>query len=548
MSSLAYKVIEGSHRVPVNGAKAVGPISAEEWVEVTLTLRRVAPLPEPKARGTTLTREALSRQHGASQADVDKVVGVLRARGLEIVEASASGRRVRASGPARVIESVFGVKLMKYAHAAEHYRGRVGPVHVPAELDGIVVGVFGLDNRRVARKRHSNVRFGPLASTKNTARPWFFPEELAQIYAFPSGDGAGETVGVLEFGGGYFAEDLDTFLQGARITARPAVIPVSVNGSPTDARDGQEGEVMLDVEVLAGACPKAKIVLYFSTFDEKGWVDAIQAAVHDAQNHPSVLSISWGYAEDSADAWTAQARTQIAEALKEAALLGMTVFVASGDDGSSDAIGDGHAHADFPAVVQYVTAVGGTTLRAKGGVIESEVAWKDSDGLRKDGGGSSGGGVSALLSRPAWQKVDVASVNPGSIVGRCIPDVAADASAHTGYYVVVDGRGGVSGGTSASAPLWAALVLRANAALNAVGLERVGYLTQWLYEAESAALLSNGAVVCRDVAAGDNVTAHVGGYRSGKGYDAVTGWGTPDGGAFLAALQSPSAGARKEVV
>src|SRR5439155_3481764 len=106
--------------------------------------------------------------------------------------------------------------------------------------------------------------------------------------------------------------------------------------------------------------------------------------------------------------------------------------------------------------------------------------WKDGDGLRQDNGGGTGGGVSVHFTRPDWQNVNIRSVNPGSIEGRVIPDVAADASANTGYWTVVDGQGGASGGTSASAPLWAALVARINE--NLTGSKRVGYMTPLLYQ------------------------------------------------------------------
>jgi len=177
---------------------------------------------------------------------------------------------VKAGGPADIVEDVFGIKLLHYAHDGENYRGRRGNLHVPAELEGVVVGVFGLDTRRMVkmRPRRKRPRSLDLARRRAAARSWFFPAELATIYHFPDGDGAGQTVGLLEFGGGYFEADLVTFCQNANIQKIPTVRTVSVNNSPTDQRDGAEGEVMLDVEVVGGVCPGATIVVYFSTFDE----------------------------------------------------------------------------------------------------------------------------------------------------------------------------------------------------------------------------------------------------------------------------------------
>src|SRR5262249_421646 len=148
--------------------------------------------------------------------------------------------------------------------------------------------------------------------------------------------------------------------------------------------------------------------------------------MHDTTNDPGVVSISWGFAED-ADIWTASAMKQVNQSLLEAAHLGITVCVASGDDGSSDAISDGHAHVDFPGSSPYVLSVGGTTIPSKTG-NHPDIVWKEGDGLRSDNGGSTGGGVSAEFAKPTWQSgIDIPSVNPGSIVGRIVPDVAANA-------------------------------------------------------------------------------------------------------------------------
>jgi kumamolisin len=179
-----------------------------------------------------------------------------------------------------------------------------------------------------------------------------------------------------------------------------------------------------------------------------------------------------------------------------------------------------------------VLAVGGTTLKDSSSGKITETAWKDGDGLRKDNGGSTGGGVSTIFPRPSWQTVSIESVNPGSIEGRVVPDVAADASANTGYWTVVDGQGGASGGTSAAAPLWASLIARLNASMGS----SVGFLSPLLYQtgADGKTLGQTG---CRDITSGNNDTASIGGYSAGPGYDAVTGWGVPVGTALQSGLQ-----------
>lgn len=516
------------------GARVLGVADPDEPIEITIKVRRKKPLPGPAAKpGETLSLQELEAQYGADPADMEKVKTVLTGYGVKILKEDALTCTVRAVGRAATLESLFQIKLFHYAHPEGNYRGRKGELRVPAELAGIVVAVFGLDNRKMVKRRPLHRRRTSLDLAQRAAanRSWFFPAELAAIYAFPAGDGGGQTVGLLEFGGGFFSDDLATFCKNANIPV-PTVRPVSVDNTPTNQRDGAEGEVMLDVEVVAGVCPAASIVVYFSSFDENGWVNALDTAIHDETNPLTVISCSWGYAEDAPGAWSAGAQDAINDALQAATLLGMTVCVAAGDDGSDDEVGDGHAHVDFPASSPYVLAVGGTTLKRSSSGTVTETAWKDGDGLRKDNGGSTGGGVSTVFPRPSWQTVSVQSVNPGSIDGRVVPDVAADASANTGYWTVVDGQGQATGGTSAAAPLWAALIARLNASMG----EPVGFLSPKLY-AKGANGKSLGQTGCRDITEGNNDTASIGGYSAGPGYDAVTGWGVPIGSALESGLK-----------
>ena len=538
MTESRFIAVPGSERTPAFGATATRVADAEAWVEVTLKLARKAPLPAVDQRPQrALTSSELGAQFGASPEAIKRVSDTFTSLGLTVLASDAATRSVQLGGPVSAMEEAFQVKLMQYDGIRGPYRGRVGALHVPAALDKDIVAVFGLDNRRVVRRRPDGGKKRHVVDQTTAAakkRPWFFPSELATAYDFPDGDGSGQTIGLLEFGGGYFQDDLVAFGKAAGLTSLPTVVPISVDKMPTNTNTNDEatGEVMLDVEVLAGICPKATIPVWFSQFTEKGWVDALDAAMHDPKYKPQVLSISWGYAED-VSVWTAAAVDQVNQALQEAALMGITICVAAGDDGSSDGINDGHAHVDFPCSSPYVLAVGGTLLRT--GAKRSERAWKDGDGLRADNGGSTGGGVSARLSRPAWQSgLDIAAVNPGQIAGRIVPDVAANASANTGYFVVAGGQQEISGGTSASAPLWAALVARMNQQL-AASSKRVGYLTPLLYGA-AADGQPLGRTGCNDIHTGDNVTAHVGGFKSTAGFDAVTGWGSPKGKDLLAAL------------
>jgi kumamolisin len=513
-------------------------------MEVTLKIRRKKDPPPMAGRpAKAITRAQLEAQYGASDADIAAVVKAFAVFGLKPVGTpNAMTRTVRLSGTVKDMEKAFQVKLFNYAFAAGSgepaYRGRVGNIHVPDGVHGLVKGVFGLDNRRVARRLRMHPTPGTarglaLASAR-TSR--YIPSQLAAHYHFPPGDGTGQTVAVFEFSGGYFPSDLQTFCQAAGVGV-PTVQALSVDGTSTSAMDGTEGETMLDVEILAGACPGAKIVAYFADFSEQGWIAALDAVIQDHANDPGVLSISWGAPEDLAQLWTSQAIMNINDSFQDAAMLGLTICVASGDDGSSAALSDGMAHVNFPASSQYVLAVGGTTIPVRGGT-GPDVVWFEGDGLRSSGHGSTGGGVSDMIPRPTWQNgFNIQSVNGGTFVGRILPDVAANADWDASpYLLVVDGGSESNGGTSAASPLVAALLTLINAGRGAG--HRLGYVTPVLYQTvgSGAGAGTVGSLGCTDVVTGNNNTAQAGGYSAGQGFDAVSGWGTPHGVNLTAAL------------
>ena len=191
----------------------------------------------------------------------------------------------------------------------------------------------------------------------------------------------------------------------------------------------------MDVQIVAGLAPDAAIVLYFSTFDQKGWVDLLNELIDGKPATSMVLSVSWGLTEDDPD-WSKGALSAINERLQALANLGITVCAAAGDDGSGDQETDGRAHVDFPASSPYLLAVGGTMFEGA-----NEVVWWEAPGQRTpNGGGSTGGGVSVEFPRPSWQDVKIASLNPGSIDGRVVPDIAALAGSPL-YDLIFTGRG-----------------------------------------------------------------------------------------------------------
>lgn len=368
------------------------------------------------------------------------------------------------------------------------------------------------------------------------------PVDLEQRYNFPPGDAAGQHIAIAEFGGGYFADDTSAYcnkfgrpvptVQAIAVDA-PAFTLQQILALPKPRRDEELGnsvEVMMDVQIVAGLCPKANISVYFSTFDQRGWVDLLNTVI---TARPIAVSISWGLAEDD-PGWSTNAVNAINDRLNAARLLGITACISSGDDGSGDQINDGQAHTDFPSCSPFALSVGGTMLKKSGSTVK-EVAWWQSPGRRtRNGGGSTGGGVSTIFPRPSWQKVRVPSLNSGSIDGRIVPDVSALAGPPL-YDLIFAGQPQPNGGTSASMPLWAALIGRVNAQLS-VG-KRQRFLTPLLYQNGG-----NGNPVgqdsSRDISTGNNASHPEPGkgYKARAGFDAVTGWGVPDGVKLLNSL------------
>ncbi|MDB6083241.1 MAG: kscp [Gammaproteobacteria bacterium] len=511
--------LKGSERATLPGARVLQPAEPTERLEVSVLVRRraaqdmrarVSSLASGDRSPTFLNRHDFAKAHGADPADFAAVRAYANAHGLAVIQEHAARRTSILSGTVAQFCAAFDVQLHRMEHAGGTYRGRTGEIHLPPELDGVVEAVLGLDNRPQAKPHFriraavGNVNWRPAAAGSIS----YTPTQLADIYGFPSGSGEGECVALVELGGGYRPADLDTYFAGLGVGS-PAVVAVSVDhgtNSPTGDGNGPDGEVMLDVEVVGAIAPKAKLAVYFAPNTDAGFLDAITTAIHDTTNRPSVISISWGGPESS---WTPQAMKAMDDAFQAAATLGITVCVASGDNGSSDGATGGGDHVDFPASSPFALACGGTSLQATQTTIQSESTWND--GSR---GGASGGGISSFFALPAWQKGLSARNAQGQSIPltmRGVPDVAGDADPMTGYDVRVDGTDTVIGGTSAVAPLWAALIAR----INGINGKPAGLLNPRLY--------ANGGAL-RDITQGNN-----GDFEASVGWDACTGLGSPVG-------------------
>ena len=581
--------LPGSERAPLPGATAAGPLDTSARAEVTLVLRRRAELPEGVITGPgALTSDELAERYGADPADVALVTQAMQSRGLEVTEVHPATRRIKVAGTLAALQSAFGTTLSQVSSTEATgrqitHRYRQGPLYVPAALGGVVTAVLGLDTRPAMRP-HFRPR---AAAAQGTSYP---PNQVADIYQFPPNTtGAGQTIAVIELGGGFSTSDLTSYF-GQLGLAVPTITAVSVDGaanSPGSDPNGADVEVALDIQVIGAAAPGAAQVVYFAPNNgDQGFVDAI-AAASSASPTPIAISISWGESEDS---WTAQGRQAMDSAIADAAALGITVCVAAGDNGSGDAVTDGQVHCDFPASSPHALGCGGTKLLAdpSTGVISSEVVWNETASNE----GAGGGGVSDQFPVPTWQAsagvpARAAGTSAGGAAagamagagadevggehhrrhptggggggtggsggsggsggtggsgsgsggtgsggaggssggGRGVPDVAGNADPTTGYQIMSDGNSQVVGGTSAVAPLWSALIARLAQATG----QRFGLINTALY-----AGISPGSDVpgFRDITSGNN-----GAYSAGPGWDACSGLGVPVGTDLLTRLQ-----------
>ncbi len=523
-------LLPGSERPSQIEARTAGTPSLDDTIHVSVILRRRTALNVNRQnQGAVVSREQFAARYGAVPDDIRRVEAFAQHYDLTVVSADPARRTIVLAGTIAAMNEAFGTTLRLYQCERGLYRGRSGPLYLPVDLKDIVVGVFGLDNRPQAHVRcRRHRRIVGAAAAADTS---YTPPQIAALYQFPTAvTGAGQTVAIIELGGGYKTADLQTYFAALGVKT-PAVTAVSVDGAknlPAGDPNSADGEVLLDIEVTGAIASGARIAVYFAPNTDQGFLDAITTAVHDTVRRPAIVSISWGGPESS---WSPQALSAYDQAFQDAAALGVTVCCASGDSGSSDGVGDGLAHVDFPAASPHVLACGGTRIETSSRSLTGEVVWNGGAA-----GGATGGGISEVFALPSYQtsaKVPV-SVNSSHHKGRGVPDVAGNADPATGYQVRVDGHDVVFGGTSAVAPLWAALV----ALINENRAKPLGYLNPLLYDA--------GAKGCRDITSGTN-----GAYQAGPGWDTCTGLGSPNGKALLTLLGTPAkakakAGAQKK--
>jgi kumamolisin len=513
--------LAGSYRAAPEGAVEVGAVEPDERIAVTVHLKRRTP--DRFAPGSAgdlarlsqpTTRRALAaerrRTHARAAARIRKLAKAYRVavRGIDL-----AARTVTIEATAKRMSRLFGVTLRIYEDGHQRFRARVGELMVRKQIAPWTRAILGFDERPLVRRPAGRVR--ALAGVAEGHGLW--PTEIARLYGIPlDRDVSKICVGVVALGGGYLPSDLAKALAAMGREA-PVVVDQSVVGNANNFGGGTDAdqEIALDLQILAGLLPKARIVVYFAGNTTRNLVGAINQALLDDVNRPQVLSVSWGSAETF---WTDAARDAMQAALADAKRLQVSVLFAAGDELATGGLTDGKAHVWFPASSPYVLACGGTlpTLAADGIRVANEVVWND-------GAIGTGEGISDAFPVPAYQSGFALppSVNNGKL-RRGVPDVAAAAAGRPGYRIVLNGTEMVKDGTSAVAPLWAALIAMANAARGGP----VGFVNSTLYA---------NAPLFRWIIEGNNRVGGTG-YDAGAGWNACTGLGVPQGEDIIAAL------------
>lgn len=517
--------LDASERRPPRASLAAETIDSEQRIAVTVYLKRRSP--DTFATGSAqdfarllkpVSQRALAAQRRKTHARAAaRVVKFAALHGLDVTAIDLASRAVTVEGSVRKLTTAFGATLRLYQDDNGTFRARTGSLSVTSDIAPWVRAVLGFDQRPQAGPQRGQ----PLQSLAGIAAgPGLWPSEIAALYGIPLvADASSVCVGLVALGGGYLATDIAQAL-GGQTRPSPVIVEQSIDGMVNSYGNGtrSDQELALDLQVLAALLPRARIVVYFADNTTQSLVKALNTAVFDRANQPSVISVSWGSFEQS---WTPAARDAMQAALADAVRLQVGVVFASGDELATGGVPDGKAHVWFPASSPYALSCGGTRMQLDAVPrLVSEAVWNE-------GTVGTGGGISDLYPVPFYQS-GVAlppSVNDGQR-RRGVPDVAAAAAGIPGYRVVLGGKDTNMDGTSAATPLWAGLLALCNAARGG----RAGF--------PNAALYSNPAAF-HPVLQGDNRNGGIG-YSAGAGWNACTGLGSPIGPAILRALVDPA--------
>jgi hypothetical protein len=561
-------------------AKTVGALPDSTKLDVTVALEPRDPAAlstfatAVSTPGSSLYRDYITpaqfaQRFGATATQVAAVQSSLRAHGLTPGPVSANRLAIPVTATAGALADAFSTSFSRVAGPDGRlaYVNTAAPL-VDAGIAGIVQGVVGLDSLSVPQPlavRARSARATPLTAPRvvtggpqpcaaaTAAAPGqqsYTADQIASAYRFSSlygaGDeGAGQTIAIYELEPDA-PTDIASYQSCYGTSASVSYVPVD-GGAGTGSGSG---EAALDIEDTISLAPKANILVYQGPNSNSGSVGAgpydTYAAIIE-EDRAKVISTSWGQCESLEGSPDAVAESSLFE---EAAAQGQTIVSASGDDGAEDCYAPGQnlqlgAAVDDPSSQPYITGVGGTSLRSLG-PAPSETVWNNGgglDGILGTSLGAGGGGISSLWNMPAYQS-DAASslhvINSQSSGGQCgstycreVPDVSADADPFTGYLVYYEGAWSGIAGTSAAAPVWAAIVALADASPACSGTS-VGFANPALYRAADSAYSD----YFNDVTSGNNdfTGTNAGKFAAGAGYDMASGLGTPIASALAVAL------------
>jgi kumamolisin len=546
--SQGYTVLKGSEHSHPTQHKRLNVTSGNETVTVTMILRRKQGGPKvrglkdfaakPGATHAPPRHANYARDHGADPKELEQVAAFAQSHGLRVLESDQGRRSVVVSGTVAAINKAFDVTLHDYDSPRGKYRGHDGSVGLPHALAEIVETVSGLDNRQVPAK-HYAARHRPAGSDDPPNTKPLTPVQVAQLYSFPAGNGAGQTIGIYEMqteegSAGYTPQDLALTMNAmdGHLTP-PTPIDVAVDG--VGNAGVSDGETVLDITASSAIAQGATIAVYFTGGTTQNILHMLQRMIHPGSGDPvpTVISISygWGPDDENADSFSASEYTALDELFQDAANLGITVLVSSGDSGAFIASKQ-QAQTSYPASEPWVLACGGTTIGNVNGSSFTEYVWNDT---WQGGSGATGGGVSARYPVPSYQSsVEVPKRNGAGTAGRGVPDIAGNASVNSGYPLYLAGQSsGPIGGTSAVAPLYAGLIAVINANLGVP----VGFINPTLYSLAASAVHD----VFAPPGPANNSFNGATGYPATAGWNACTGLGSVNGTALQNGLKAAHA-------
>lgn len=514
------------HEVVSRGQAAwVGRLPARQPLRLTiaLPLRNESELdellqqlydPQSPSYHQFLSVEEFTERFGPSQEDYDALISFAQANGLTVTGTARNRMIVNVTGPAANIERAFHTTMGMYQHPTED-RTFYAPEQEPTtDLPFALWHITGLDNfskpHPASLRRESKARGGTTGSGPNG---YFIGSDMRAAYYGVSGatalTGSGQSVGLVEFAG-YNAADVTNYFSKVKQTNSVTVTGVSTDGSSLSCTGRcDDTEQVLDIEVAISMAPGMNSVLVYVS--DTSDVSIFNRMATD--NIAKSLSCSWG--------WSPADPSSDDPIFMEFKAQGQTLFVASGD---SDAYRTGSRYV-YPADDAYVTSVGGTdlTTNGAGGSWKSETAWTP----------YSGGGISPnRIAIPSYQQTAgvITTANKGSKTYRNSPDVAAEAN--TDNYICYDGTcAGGWGGTSFAAPRWAAYLALVNQQSVAHGHGTLGFINPTIYSIGLGKGSTSYGTNFHDITSGNNGT-----YSTQKGYDLVTGWGSPNGSNLINTL------------